>query len=148
MDPISEQNDFKKAKRKKTLIAAIAGIAAVIAANTVFKMSPNIDKVLSETASNINKNCPIMVDKATRFDNSIAMPDKVFQYNYTLVETENGTADTVKLKNYITPLLLNNIKTSPDMKFFRENKVTLAYYYKSKSGEYLCKVLLKPEQYE
>ncbi len=36
-----------------------------------------------EIASEINKSCPMMIDKETQFDNALAMPGKVFQYNYT-----------------------------------------------------------------
>ena len=46
---------------------------------------PAFDKVMMEAASEINKTCPVMVDNVTRLDNSIALPNNVFQYNYTLV---------------------------------------------------------------
>jgi hypothetical protein len=86
----------------------------------------------------------MMIDKETQFD----MPGKVFQYNYTLVNVVKGTVDTLGIKNYIIPRATSNIKTSPDLKYQRENKISLKYYYKDKNGDYLFSFALTPDQYE
>ena len=54
---------------------------------------PTFDKVMMESASELNKSCLVMVDKDTRLDNVIALPDNIFQYNYTLVNIEKKTLD-------------------------------------------------------
>jgi len=109
---------------------------------------PAFDKALMETASEINKSCPIMIDNATRLDNAIALPDNVFQYNYTLVNMTKDSININELKGYIEPTIINFVKTNPDMQTIRDNKVTVNYYYKDKVGVYLFTISVKPEQYE
>lgn len=109
---------------------------------------PAFDKALMETASEINKSCPIMIDNATRLDNAIALPDNVFQYNYTLVSMIKDSINIDELKGYLEPTIANFVKTNPDMQTMRDNKVTVNYYYKDKVGVYLFTISVKPEQYE
>jgi hypothetical protein len=89
-----------------------------------------------------------MLDSETRLDNVIPLPPKVFQYNYTLINAEKETVDTIMLKNYLETNITNFVRTSPDMKFQRDNKVTVNYCYKDKYGNYLFKISVTPEQYE
>ena len=103
---------------------------------------------MMKTASEINKSCPIMVDAETRLDNTVALPNKTIQYNYTLVNIEKGDIDISEFENYLQPVILNIIKTSPDLKYFRDNDVTMAYNYKDKNGEHLLKLTFKPEDYK
>ena len=46
------------------------------------------------------------------------------------------------------PGILQNAKTNPGMKLFRDNRVTLNYYYSDKNGEYVTEYIVKPEMYE
>jgi len=101
-----------------------------------------------KTASEINKSCPMMIDSDTRLDNAISLPSNIFQYNYTLVNMEKETIDIDMLKGYLEPNITNFVRTNPDMKFQREKKVTVNYYYKDKNGNYLFKISVTPEQYE
>jgi hypothetical protein len=61
-----------------------------------------------------------------------------------LKNIERGQIDTDAIKNYIQPVVTNNLKTNPDMKFQRDNKVSLKYYYKNKNGTYLFSLIVKP----
>lgn len=106
------------------------------------------DKTLMVTASELNKSCPIMIDKATRLDNAIALPNNVFQYNYTLVDISKDSVNIDELRAYLEPNITNFVKTNPDMQTMRDNKVQVNYYYKDKSGVYLFIISVKPEQYE
>lgn len=89
-----------------------------------------------------------MVDQETRLDNAVALPENVFQYNYTLVNMEKASTDASQLENYLKPILINNVKSNPDMKINRDNKTTMGYYYKDKNGEFLFKVLVTPDLYD
>jgi hypothetical protein len=109
---------------------------------------PFYNKVLMESASELNKSCPIMIDNATRLDNAVALSDNVFQYNFTLVNMVKDSVNIDDLKKRIEPNILNNAKTNPEMKTIRDNKTTLNYYYKDKSGVYLFTISIKPEQYK
>ncbi len=109
---------------------------------------PAFDKALAETASEINKSCPIMIDNATRLDNVIALPDDVFQYNYTLISMTKDSINIDDFKEYLEPKITNFVKTNPDMQTMRDNKVTVNYYYQDKAGVYLFTISVKPGQYE
>jgi hypothetical protein len=108
---------------------------------------PLFDKALLETANEINKSCPIMVDNETRLDNTMALPEKVFQYNYTLINTTKDLIDIDELQSAIEPNIKNFVRTNPDMKQMRDNNTTLKYFYKDMNGEHLLTIWVKPEDY-
>lgn len=113
-------------------------------------LSPSINKAMVEAASEINKSCPMMVDAETQLDNVVALPDNVFQYNYTLVNVleSNLDVDIQLVKDGLTPEIINNVKTNPDLAFYRENKTTVEYNYKDKEGSFLMKISVSPDLYE
>jgi hypothetical protein len=113
-----------------------------------FFKKPGYNKAMMETASEINKSCPIMIDNATRLDNAVALPGNIFQYNYTLVNLIKDSVNINELKNYLEPTIINYVKSNPEMKAMRENKTTINYYYKDNTGIYLFTISIKPEQYK
>jgi hypothetical protein len=142
------ENKTNKKKAIGMIVGAAAFLIAYFAVQQVFFKPPTFDKQMMQIASELNKSCPIMVDAETQLDNAVAIPDNTFQYNYTLVSMERATFDISELKNYLQPIILNNIKTNPDLKIFRDNDVTMAYSYKDKNGEHLFKLTFKPENYK
>ncbi len=141
-------NKFDKKKVIGMITGATAFLIAYFAVQQVFFKSPTFDKQMMQIASELNKSCPIMVDAETQLDNAVALPDNIFQYNYTLVSMERVTVEISELENYLQPIILNNIKTNPDLKTFRDNDVIMAYNYKDKNGEHLFKLTFKPENYK
>jgi hypothetical protein len=137
-------------KAKKT-IGAVVGIAAFalsyFAVQQVFFRPASFDKTMMKVASELNKTCPVMIDKETRLDNAVALPDNIFQYNYTLVNFDKSQVNIDTVKKYVEPGLINNIKTNPDLKLYRDNKVTMAYYYRDKNGEFVLKISVTPDMY-
>jgi len=113
-----------------------------------FFKKPAFNKALMEIASELNKTCPVMVDNATRLDNSIALPNNVFQYNYTLVTMLKDSININDLKNYLEPRIVKDVRTNPAMKYIRDNKVTVNYSYKDMAGANLFNISVKPEQYQ
>ena len=104
-------------------------------------------KVMSQSANELNKSCPMMVDKDTRLDNAIAIEDKTFQYNYTLINLNKSTLDIENFRSYMKPIIVNSVSSNPDLKIYRDNNVTMSYYYKDKNGEFLTKIEVTPELY-
>lgn len=139
-------------KYKSKILPIIVGIIAFgitfFAIQKLLKNPQTFDKAMMEAASEINNSCPIMVDNDTRLDNTVAMSNNVFQYNYTLVNLEKSEINLEELRNFIEPNVVNNLKTNPDMKAFKENKVTMVYNYKDKNGEFILKINVTPEKYE
>ncbi len=144
--PITSNTD----KRKK-MLGSIVGIIvfglSYWAVQQIFFKPPSFDKVMMQAASELNKTCPIMVDQNTRLENAIALPNNTFQYNYTLVELTKAEVNLDTLKKYIEPAIQNNVKTSPSMKIYRDNKTTLIYYYKDKDGLFVYKFSITPDMY-
>ena len=89
-----------------------------------------------------------MIDNVTRLDNAIALTGNTFQYNYSIVTMVKDSINIEKLKNYLEPRIINTVKTEPMMKIIRDNKTTVNYSYKDKSGVFLFTISVKPEQYE
>lgn len=107
-----------------------------------------ISKALVEVASELNKNCPMMVDNITRLDNAVALPDNVFQYNYTLLGMSKESINIDDAKQRLEPNIINFVKTNPDMKTFRDNETTINYAYKDMSGVFLFTISITPDQYK
>lgn len=146
--PTPQTAPNKKRLSIKGMIGVAIGVGTMIAVQQIFFKTPSYDKEMMEVASELNKSCPIMVDEITRLDNTIALPNNTFQYNYTLVNTDKATLDTADMKNYLTPTIINFVKTNPQMKIQRDHKTTVNYYYKDKSGQYLFTVSVTPDKYE
>ncbi len=89
-----------------------------------------------------------MVDKETRLDNAIALPNNIFQYNYTLINIDKSQIDEATVKNAMTPGLINNVKTNPELRLYREHKTTLAYNYRDKNGSFILKISVTPDLYQ
>lgn len=139
----------KENRKKPTsiIIGIIFFAIAYIAVQQLFFKNPSLNKLMMEVATEINKTCPIMLDSETRLDNTIALPDNVFQYNYTLINMEKRNVDTTNMKNYLVPRITNFVKTNPQMNFQREHKTTVNYYYNDKYGVYLFLISITPDKY-
>ena len=135
----------------KQIISMIVGAAIAASAHQVISRvlfpTPCFDSQLIKVANEINKNCPFMVDEHTRLDNAMGGPGKSFAYFYTLVNHEAAELDIQSIKGNLRPFLINMVRTSEDMKSFRENKISLKYSYRDKSGVFLFSILINPEDY-
>lgn len=148
---IEKQTKEKTKKKKKALpfiiYIVVFGLSYFTVQQLFFKV-PTFDKAMMAIASEINKTCPIMIDAETRLDNTVSLPKNIFQYNYTLINIEKATADTVGMKDYLEPTITNFVKTNPQMKAQRDLKTTINYYYKDKAGNFLFLISVTPDQYE
>ena len=145
-----EQTKARKPKRKfdlKSIIGYTVGFVIMILV-TQSLLKPSIDKQLAEIASEINKTCPMNIDEYTTLKNVVALPNKTVQYNYILVGITKSEVKLDTVKKYVFPAVLQNAKTNPGMKLFRDNKVTLNYYYSDKNGEFVTQYSIDPEVYE
>ncbi len=142
---------MEKQKNSKTTIGTIAGLTVGLIVAFLVKQflfaPPSFDKIMMQAASKINESCPIMVDQDTRLDNAIALPDNTFQYHYTLVNWVKDSIDIEDFEDYMQQTILNNIKTNPDMKIYRDNETTIAYYYKDMNGVFITKISISADQY-
>lgn len=155
--PVEDFLPKPKSKRKKTLtiIGIVLGIIVVgvgyrvVGYYVVNKLlTPAFDQQMMVMASEINKTCPLMVDAATQLDNTICLPNKTFQYNYTLVGVDKNQVDTNELKDILEPTIISQLQSNPQMQAFRDNYVTINYLYRDKTGAYLAMITISPEEYK
>ena len=137
-----------KKKNLKINIGLALGLTVAILVQQYFFKPPSFDKQMMQMASELNKTCPVMVDAETRLDNAVALPEKTFQYNYTLVNMVKDSIDIVSIEEYLKPVILNTIKTNPDLKSFRDNNVIMSYNYKDKNSMHILKLTFTPDQYK
>ena len=152
LNSTTQQPRRKKEVDVKKIRGYIVGIIvfgiSYFAVQQLFFKVPPLNKAMMEIASEINKTCPIMVDSETRFDNAVSLSKNVFQYNYTLVNIDKASANPLAIKKSLEPNIINYVKTNPQMKFQRDHKITLNYYYSDKAGLFLFLVSATPDKYK
>ncbi|MBW8327302.1 MAG: zinc ribbon domain-containing protein [Prolixibacteraceae bacterium] len=139
---------FMGKKILTVMVSAVAFALSYFAVQQIFFSAPSLDKAMMKVASEINETCPVMIDTETRLDNAISLPKNIFQYNYTLVNIEKGAVDTVEMRTTLEPSITNFVKTNPQMKIMRDNKITINYYYKDRKGKYMLLISITPNLYE
>ncbi len=132
----------------KSLFKPIFGIMLISAFLIGCSNPLTFDKAMMTAASELNESCPMMVDQETRLDNAVALPDNVFQYNYTLVNFTKEELDLEEFTAHMEPQITNNVKTNPDLKIYRDNQVTMKYYYKDKNGVFVAQFAVTYEDYK
>jgi len=142
------ENSKDRKKHLWTAIGVAAGFLFVFFIKQLAFNTPSFNKAMMQAASEVNKSCPVMVDQETRLDNAVALPGNIFQYNYTLINLAKDSIDAQSFEDYMKPVILNNVKTNPDLKVYRDNKVTMAYNYKDKNGVFITKISVSAKQYE
>jgi len=143
---------MEEMRPKNKIIGAVIGFAVIAIVSVLLKLfvfnTPAFDKAILKAVSELNKSCPIMVDQQTRLDNAIALPDKVLQYNYTLVNWYKDSIDLEAFEQYMKPMLISLVKTSPNLKIYRDHNATLSYSYKDKNGVFVDVIPITPDLYK
>lgn len=106
------------------------------------------EKIMQEAANKLNKTCPILVDSETQLDNVEIVNGDTFKYNYTLLHSIRSEMDMEGTVKYLEPLLVKQVKSNSAMAIYRENKITMAYYYYDKNGDLAFKIIVSPDKYK
>lgn len=135
---------------KKSILSTVGVVTSILVAVLVRQLffSTTFDKELMKVAGEMNKSCPIMVDSETRLDNTMALPENVLRYNYTLINMTSDMIDVENLKSNLEPMILNQVKTNPDLKLFRDHRTTMSYSYKDKEGRFILQIDITPDKYD
>ena len=141
--------DITNTKKRSPIVTAVAVAVGSVVGYTVvhqyFNQPPNIDQALVTTANQTNKTLPMMVDKETRLDATMAAPNKTFVYHYTLVNLNAADVPKDRLITVLRPKVLANYKTNPGLNSFRNNGVTMDYQYSDKSGVFVGEFTVGPK---
>ena len=103
---------------------------------------------LKSTSQQMNRGCPVMVDKETRLDNTAGGPGNTFTYSFTLVNYGVDEINVQALRETMKPYLVNTVKSNPAMNLFRANGVTIVYKYRDKRGRPVMDIALRPQDYQ
>lgn len=133
-------------KGRITQIAIFIVVFCVAFFGARYFLKKDIGAKLQEVSTELNAKCPIQVDSETRLDGTHFSKPKTIQYHYTILslEAQNPTVDLTKVERGLHENSQKNLDSSPDMKLFRENDVTLQYHYKDKNGHLLFKFAINP----
>ena len=149
-DELSPVVETKKSKQKQpisTYIGIAVGVLLTFLVSNFF-ITPSIDSKLASFASEFNKNCPMVLDQHTTINNALALPNKTIQYNYTLTAVVKADVDLDILEENLFPRLLQSVKSSPEMKIFRDKDVSFKYYYSDSTGEFVTSYTINPKMYK
>ncbi len=102
---------------------------------------------LKTISTDINKTCPVQVDSILKLENTLAQPIATFRYNYVL-KYDTVKYDIHEFEKSLTKTTLNSVRTSPDAKMFRDMYATLEYNYCDTLGNYLFRIVIKPQDYK
>ncbi|WPO82432.1 hypothetical protein SD427_16955 [Chryseobacterium sp. JJR-5R] len=109
------------------------------------------DNELKQAAAGMNKLGPQMMSNGIRLDSVSAQPGKIFKYNYTLTEAlkESVSPEEIEaFKKQAKEGALSVVKTSPEIKEFRDNDVTMTYFYYDKNGKPTMDFIIAPAEYK
>ena len=107
-----------------------------------------LNRQLNEMASNLNSSTPVMLDRFTRFDSASVTKDNEFCYYYTILNTTNADSLFSELKQTISENIRSQVASSPDLRIFRDNDVTLRYFYRDSLQNVVHDITITPDQYK
>ncbi|UZT95993.1 hypothetical protein ODZ84_12155 [Chryseobacterium fluminis] len=131
-------------------VLKLAFMAAVIPLTSCQK-EKTIDDELKQAAADMNKLTPQILNDGIRLDSVSTEPDRVFKYNYTLTDDvkENVTPEQLQVfKKEAKDGALEAVKTSEDLREFRDRDVILRYSYYDKNGKLTADFSITPEEYK
>lgn len=138
-------------KKQNILLLGLIGIAIVLAVCFQLFLSENTEEVKTEVVELVvkyNKNCPLNIQEGIRLD-SVSLPEaRVVQYNLTLLNVMQETAEVDVIKEEIEKSLISTAKANPGLQIFRDNDYTLIYSYSDKKKTFLFDVKIQPDQYK
>lgn len=108
---------------------------------------PDVESELKEVALELNKQTPMHIDEFTRLDSAAAIGKANLTYYYTLHNLDKTEVNLDTVNKYVRPGLIENVKTNPDLKIFRDNKITMAYRYFDKHREFVTEISVTPDLY-
>ncbi|MGI6572703.1 MAG: hypothetical protein ACOX19_04630 [Fermentimonas sp.] len=99
-------------------------------------------------ASELNESVPVMLNSYIRLEGASVSPDNVFQYRYTVLNTDNPDS----LVNSGLPELRETIRSeyefNPRLRIFKENNVVVEYIYMSEENRVIHSLRMNPEEYK
>lgn len=98
-------------------------------------------KLMSEIASMLNANLPIMVDQETQLDSVIGFPNEI-RYKHTLVNYASEELDVDHFNRSMQPRLRNSVCTTSETRMFINAGLDVSYAYYSNEGNHIAMITI------
>jgi len=150
---------IKKAKTAAvTFIIVFVGffVQLVIKALVKTDRHHSIDRFLATGAKKMNKTLPTMADSITRLDSVAVRPERIFQYNYTVLclkdELFEDSEDSIDFVKEVYTDNLNTVKrvlktSRQELSLYRNNNVVLEFFYRDQNGEEIARLRFEKKDY-
>jgi hypothetical protein len=102
-----------------------------------------IDLLLAQTAYELNKRLPEMLDENTVLE-ATSGSNNYFTYFYTLTNYMIDEVDVEAFENMMRPNLINSVCTSGTFQKFISNGVTIRYIYSDKDFREFSSISVEP----
>jgi len=136
--------------RRKGILGIFAALMLIgIFAFKFFFTDPDekINREIAEGVKLINKSAPVIIDSLYRLDFAAALPERILQFNYTVLKIEKSEIDTAYLISTAKKLMIENLKSNPKAALFREYGIRIQSIYKDESGDRICMVEIMHDEY-
>ena len=133
----------KKISRNTGFALAAALLVTMTGCNLQEYADKKFEADLVKASNETNKTLPMMIDKDTRLDSTIAGPGKEWTYMYTLVAPDVKGVTNARLNEVMGDKIRNSICTMKEMELFVKNKVVMKYKYRDNDGNYIGEVVVK-----
>ncbi|MCK9311369.1 MAG: hypothetical protein M0P26_03725 [Bacteroidales bacterium] len=140
------EKDKAQNNRIIPIFVLVIGVFAIILMKHLF-IDSSYNKVLLNKVHEINRSCPVMIDQDTRLDSACIPQHLTLQYDYTMVNVLKDSMDIINFHANLEQSILYSVKQNPELKPYLENNVTIACHYKDRTGNFVTKVSITPEQY-
>lgn len=141
-----EKKDKAQNNRIIPIFVLVIGVFALILMKHLF-IDSSYDRVLLNKVHEINRSCPVMIDRDTRLDSACVPRHLTLQYDYTMVNALKDSIDIINFHTNLEQSILSSIKQNSELQPYLENKVTIVCHYKDRKGTFITKVSITPEQY-
>jgi len=128
-------------------IGLAIGCGCIILFQYLLFRPSEFDQQLTAEAREINKKCSMMLSEEIRMDNVMAVPGNEFQYHYTYFLKEQGSIDTLSVQKQAKPHMTEELRTSPNLGYFRDHRVRIVHIFKDTGGKYLFMIAIEGDEY-
>lgn len=142
---MNQKDKSKKGKAIGIIVGMIAFALSYYGVQQLFKK--DLESELKNAALELNKLTPMQIDEYTRLDSASTKGKTNFIYYYTLFDLEKSEVNLDTVNKYLRPSIIENVKISPELKIYRDNKITMDYKYYDKNGIFVMKISVTPELY-
>ncbi len=102
---------------------------------------------MEDDIEKINKRCPVLIDSETQLDGIQLLDNNIIKYNYTLINVFVTNLDTHQFNLAMWPGILSTIRVSPEMQKFRDNKMSIQYFYRDRNHTPVYTFKVSPTDY-